>query len=414
MSAIMKFLCLGGLHDSQGMSGNLACRSKLCRYRYSVLHRFMWRDHGWATGGALDNSADRRRNLITDLAISLASGLIVTAAVKVYSVLKPVLISPSWLWLFGAAAAAIAVPISMSRHRRRPKQVFILVSAFVQKHWVNKLLHDFMVVLGQHDLDMVFKAPVHDYSGHGQVRQLIRTRRKSRDYAGGFIMVTDAADVHADLANFSRSAQYPIVFLDQQPFNQAGHYPPGTAFVGCDPAEIGAQAAEWATRTFSQQRIRRPNVFVVGSNEHRDRQNSFVTTLKQRVPGAVVTVNDQGRFVRERCREIVERHLKELSQRGEQPHLIFCTNDEMALGAVDAIQERNTTGDARRDITVVGVDGTDEALAVIRSGATAFKATVVQDSQRVADVAVRQLLKLRAGQPVEVETYIPTTIYPMQ
>ena len=363
----------------------------------------------------MDSPADRRRKLVTDLSISLASGLIATGALKIYSVLTPVLVSTSSLWLVGAAAAtAIAVPISIGRYRRRPNQVFILVSAFVQKHWVNKLLHEFMMILGQHDLDMVFKAPVHDYSGHGQIQQLIRTRRRSRDYAGGFIMVTDAAAVEADLASFSRTAKYPIVFLDQRPFTGAEHYPPGTAFVGCHPAEIGARAAEWVVQTLHQRRIRRPTVLVVGSNEHKDRQMSFVTTLKQQVPGAVVTVNDQGRFVRERCREIVDRHLKELNRRGEHLHVIFCTNDEMALGAIDAIHERNTTGNRCDDITVVGVDGTDEALAVIRSGATAFRATVVQDSQQVADIAVRQLLKLRAGQRVEVETYIPTTIYPMQ
>ena len=55
---------------------------------------------------AMDNHSDRRRKLVTDLSISLASGLIVTGALKVYSMLLPVLISPLSLWLAGAAAAA--------------------------------------------------------------------------------------------------------------------------------------------------------------------------------------------------------------------------------------------------------------------------------------------------------------------
>ncbi|WP_117208014.1 substrate-binding domain-containing protein [Allorhizocola rhizosphaerae] len=116
----------------------------------------------------------------------------------------------------------------------------------------------------------------------------------------------------------------------------------------------------------------------------------------------------------ERCREIVDRHLTQLGQKGEHPHIIFCTNDEMALGAVDAIQQRTTAGTGSADIAVIGVDGTDEALAVIRSGGTPFRATVAQDSQKVADLAVRQLLKLRAGEPVEVETFVPTTVYPIK
>jgi ribose transport system substrate-binding protein len=352
--------------------------------------------------------------LLTDLSVSLVSGLIVAGGLKVYSTLTPALVGPSMLWVAGAATAAVGLPISIGRYRRRPRQVFILVSAFVQKHWVNKLLHDFIVTLGQHDLDMVLKAPLHDYSGLGQIQQLTRIPRGSRDYAGGFIMVTEAASIEADLAQFSRRVKYPIVFLDQRPFTGAEHYPEGTAFVGCNPAQIGETAARWVARTLDERRIRRPGVLVVGSNEHKDRQLSFAKILKQEVPGAVITVSDQGLFVRERCREIVDRHLKELSRRDEHLHVIFCTNDEMALGAVDAIQERITAGNSCDDVIVAGVDGTDEALAVIRSGGTPFRATVIQDSRRVADMAVRQLLKMRAGERVEVETFVSTTIYPVQ
>jgi ribose transport system substrate-binding protein len=363
----------------------------------------------------VDNPDDgRRRRLLTDLSINVASGVIIAGALKVYSVLGPVIIKPSSLWLAGAIAVVVGLPISIRRYGRRPRQVFILVSAFQQKHWVNKFLRELIIILGQHDLDMVFKAPIHDYSGHGQIQQLIRIRRGSRDYAGGFIMVTEAAGVEADLAKFARGAKYPIVFLDQRPFNGTERYPRGTAFVGCHPAEIGKRAADWVAQTLKRQRTRRPGVLVVGSNEHRDRQVSFAAALKQHVPGAAITVCEQGLFARERCKEIVERHLKELTRRGERLHVIFCTNDEMALGAVDAIQELTAAGADCDGITVVGVDGTDEALAVIRSGGSPFRATVVQDSRRVADVAVQQLLKLRTGERVEVETFLPTAVYPLE
>jgi ribose transport system substrate-binding protein len=364
----------------------------------------------------VEDPAKRWRKLLPDLSINLAGGIVLAGAVKVYSVVTTSVITPSTLWLAGAAMVGFGVLISIVRYRyrRRPAQVFILVSAFAQKHWVNKLLHDLIMALGQHDLDLVFKAPVHDYSGLDQIHQLSRMRRKSCDYAGGFIMVTEAPSVRAELAQFSRRVEYPVVFLDQRPFTDLDQYPRGTAFVGCSSSEIGASAAAWVARNLADRRIRRPVVLVVGSGEHEDRQLSFASTLKQRVPGAVITVNSQGLFVRERCREIVDRQLKELSRRGEHLHAIFCTNDEMALGAVDAIQERIAAGDECDDIAVVGVDGTDEALAVVRSESTPFRATVVQDSRRVADLAVRQLLKLRAGERVAAETFLPTTIYPME
>ncbi|MFC0531162.1 hypothetical protein [Phytohabitans kaempferiae] len=77
---------------------------------------------------------------MTDLSISLASGLIVTGALKLYGALTPAIVHPASLWVAGLTVAGVGVPISIGRFRRRPKRVFILVSAFVQKHWVNKLL----------------------------------------------------------------------------------------------------------------------------------------------------------------------------------------------------------------------------------------------------------------------------------
>ena len=94
--------------------------------------------------------------------------------------------------------------------------------------------------------------------------------------------------------------------------------------------------------------------------------------------------------------------------------VIYCTNDQMALGAVDAAQGQAVAGNRQDGLVIVGVDGTDEAVAAIKSGATPFKATIVQDTRRVAETAVDVLLRLRAGQNAPTETRIPTTIYPMQ
>jgi ABC-type sugar transport system substrate-binding protein len=47
------------------------------------------------------------------------------------------------------------------------------------------------------------------------------------------------------------------------------------------------------------------------------------------------------------------------------PDYIFCTNDEMALGAVDALRIADIGNDG--SVVVVGVDGTPEAKALIDS-----------------------------------------------
>lgn len=78
---------------------------------------------------------------------------------------------------------------------------------------------------------------------------------------------------------------------------------------------------------------------------------------------------------------------------------VFAHNDEMALGAVEAI--------AGKDIVVVGFDATDDALAAIKDGKMA--ATVAQKPDLMGQTAVETAVKIINGEaiektiPVEVE-----------
>ncbi|XCP85466.1 D-ribose ABC transporter substrate-binding protein [Roseburia hominis] len=70
---------------------------------------------------------------------------------------------------------------------------------------------------------------------------------------------------------------------------------------------------------------------------------------------------------------------------------VFAHNDEMALGAVEAI--------GNKDIVVVGFDATDDALAAIKAGKMA--ATVAQKPDLMGATAVETAVKLIAGETVE-------------
>ena len=72
---------------------------------------------------------------------------------------------------------------------------------------------------------------------------------------------------------------------------------------------------------------------------------------------------------------------------------VFAHNDEMALGAVEAIGDK--------DIKVVGFDATDDALAAVAEGRMA--ATVAQKPDLMGATAVETAVKLIAGETVEKE-----------
>ena len=79
---------------------------------------------------------------------------------------------------------------------------------------------------------------------------------------------------------------------------------------------------------------------------------------------------------------------------------IFAHNDEMALGAVDAVSA------AGKDIVIVGFDAIDEAIAAVKEGRMA--ATVAQMPAKMGKTAVQTAIKLMNGE--KVPSSIPITV----
>lgn len=72
---------------------------------------------------------------------------------------------------------------------------------------------------------------------------------------------------------------------------------------------------------------------------------------------------------------------------------VFAHNDEMALGAIEAISSSG------KDIKVVGFDATDDAVAAVKDGKMA--ATVAQKPDLMGATAIETAKKLLAGESVE-------------
>lgn len=72
---------------------------------------------------------------------------------------------------------------------------------------------------------------------------------------------------------------------------------------------------------------------------------------------------------------------------------VFAHNDEMALGALEAIKASG------RDIKVVGFDATDDAVASVKAGELA--ATVAQQPTLIGSIGVETAVKVLKGETVE-------------
>lgn len=83
---------------------------------------------------------------------------------------------------------------------------------------------------------------------------------------------------------------------------------------------------------------------------------------------------------------------------------VFGANDEMALGALRAIQ----TAGIKKDIVIIGFDGIADALKSIKDGG--LTATIKQDSYRIGYYGVEYAVKYLNGEKVPKEIPVPTYI----
>lgn len=78
---------------------------------------------------------------------------------------------------------------------------------------------------------------------------------------------------------------------------------------------------------------------------------------------------------------------------------VFCQNDEMALGASEAVKASG------KDVTIVGFDGNDDAIKAVEEGM--LSATVAQKPQEMGKLAIETALKYLKGEQVEEQVDSP-------
>lgn len=89
-----------------------------------------------------------------------------------------------------------------------------------------------------------------------------------------------------------------------------------------------------------------------------------------------------------------------LNRFGKDLNAILANNDDMALGAIQALKDKKRT-----DIIVVGVDATPDALTSVSKGELA--ATVFQDAAGQGGGGVEVAMKAAKGEKLQKETWIP-------
>jgi len=338
---------------------------------------------------------------ITGAIGSLTKPQLLTAAVPLWSLVG----------VAGVLLVLLCVILSQGRSRsRRAKRVFLVISAFDQKHYLAELIRNVHCVLEQRGYALELKIPRRDYSTVSQLYCLQQLVERRDDYIGGFVIpvIPLGADrMQSDLVGFCKKVGLPIIFLDTEPFDNDFHYPANTAFVGYSAVEIGEAAAAWVTEYLIDKQPSCPIVLVITGDSQHGRQQRFKEQLTAKL-SPVQVIEDSAAFDRLRARDVTRKQLKHARLNNQQLDVIFCTNDEMALGTIDALLFGDPS--TASETVVVGVDGTPQARALIEAGPSPLRATITQDSCKVAETGVDLLDRMIRKEQVPTRTLLTSDV----
>lgn len=126
---------------------------------------------------------------------------------------------------------------------------------------------------------------------------------------------------------------------------------------------------------------------IAGTSAARDRGQGFNEAIN--VSNIEVVAKQTADFDRTKGLSVMENILQ------AQPEInaIFAHNDEMALGALQAIKASG------REIMVVGFDATDDAVKAVEDGEMA--ATVAQQPAKIGSLGVENAVKVILGETIE-------------
>lgn len=169
-------------------------------------------------------------------------------------------------------------------------------------------------------------------------------------------------------------------------------------YVGPRAIQNGELAAEWISKQLNGEGevaivIGMPKAFAA-----RQRTAGFENWMAKNAPGITIVEKQNADWDRAKAKDLADTWIK------AHPNLkaIFCNNDTMALGVVEAVKASG------KKILVVGVDGIGEAYESIKKGE--LSATVDSFPKYKGQVAVEVALRILGGQEVPRVIWTPQAL----
>ena len=162
----------------------------------------------------------------------------------------------------------------------------------------------------------------------------------------------------------AKAAKIPVILTDRAVnVSDPSLY---TTFIGSDFVEEGRRAGRWLLERAKKTPDANINIVelqgTVGSAPALDRKKGFDEVIAAN-PKLKVIRSQTGDFTRAKGKEVMEAFLK---AEGKKINVLFAHNDDMAIGAIQAIEEAGLK--PGKDIIVISIDGVKGAFEAMIAG----------------------------------------------
>lgn len=197
---------------------------------------------------------------------------------------------------------------------------------------------------------------------------------------------SDAVVAAVELAN---GEEIPVVTVDRS--SEGGEV---IAHVASDNISGGEMAGEFIGEKLENEGKVVELEGVSGSSTSRERGEGFHNIINE-IDELEIVASQSADFDRTKGLSVMEN----IIQGSGDVDAVFAHNDEMALGALEALEAKNIL----EDVIVVGFDATDDAIASVEAGR--LDATIAQQPDLIGESAVGAASKIANGE--EIEDFIP-------
>jgi ABC-type sugar transport system substrate-binding protein len=198
-----------------------------------------------------------------------------------------------------------------------------------------------------------------------------------------------------------KAAKIPVILVDRGvKVSDDSLY---TTLIASDFVEEGRRVGDWLTKKTGGNAKIAEIQGTPGAAPTVDRQKGFAESIAK-APGMKIIMTQTGEFTRAKGKEVMAAFLK--SPEGKDITAVYAHNDEMALGAIQAIEAAGKKPGA--DIVVVSIDGMRDAFQSMVDGKLS---ATVECNPLMGPAAFDAAAKAVAGEKLPKQTVVQDGIF---